>query len=500
MVAKPKLRRGYVTHPCLPVGWAMLEKGGGKTYFLNKEGKFLKNRRNVLAEMLRMGGFSETEVGFIRGGLEGDGWKVDAALPENWMFKQYNHKIEGVDSDVLYLLSPWGIIFRSKKSLRKYSEEVGLPDVDFHRLNNFKPEVDDENKKLINPDENWSSEPDSVPHGWKFKKYTFNSKVMNKVEEVSVYHYLTPDGSIIRGKRQIYDYMVETGTYNTEDFQKFHFNRRCSPEVGRPKLITWSEWMRADGFPVEWEVREGVYKYQKKVQYKSPMNRIFLSRVKALCHINSESGVEDSPALETVTNRRRKFDIPGHTTCWGEWRTDYIPSLPGWMFSIGQKNCKRVIRYKSPSGEVFLSRGPLIRFLKKSKMRSAEQLLTLKKLLKTNQAKHFEELRKNDKFIKNFEADLNYLLFLKIRYENQNVVEVAEETLPEGWKMKLINGVEYFKDPTGQHVFNSRRLVVEYLRGNRLESKEDMLKEILDDSEVDSELSESELDDSDSDN
>ena len=80
------------------------------------------------------------------------------------------------------------------------------------------------------------------------------------------------------------------------------------------------------------------------------------------------------------------------------------------------------------------------------------------------------------------------------------MVEVAEENLPEGWKMKLINGVEYFKDPTGQHVFNSRRLVVEYLRGNRLESKEDMLKEILDDSEVDSELSESELDDSDSDN
>ena len=44
-----------------------------------------------------------------------------------------------------------------------------------------------------------------------------------------------------------------------------------------------------------------------------------------------------------------------------------------------------------------------------------------------------------------------------------------------------------------------RRLVVDYWRGgNRLETKEDMLKKILDDCEVDRELSESELDDSDS--
>ena len=144
-----------------------------------------------------------------------------------------------------------------------------------------------------------------------------------------------------------------------------------------------------------------------------------------------------------------------------------------------------------------MSRGPLIRFLMKNKMRTAEQLFTLKKLLKTNQAKHFEELRTNDKYIKNFDADSNYLLFLKIRYNNQNVMEVAEEKLPEGWKMKLINGVEYFKDPTGEHVFNSLKLVVEYLRSNRLELREDKLKDILEDIESDSDLSESELEDSD---
>ena len=144
-----------------------------------------------------------------------------------------------------------------------------------------------------------------------------------------------------------------------------------------------------------------------------------------------------------------------------------------------------------------MSRGSLIRYLEKNNMRTTQQLLTLKKLLKTNQAKHFEDLRRNDKFIKNMEADMNYLLFLKIRYENHHVIEVAEDRLPDGWKMKMINGVEYFKDPTGDHVFNSRRLVVEYLRCNRLETEEDVLRDILEDSDVDSDLSESDVDDTD---
>ena len=495
----PKIRSGYASHPSLPVGWAMLEKGDGKTYFLNKEGKFLKNRRNVLAEMFKIGKYSDSEVKFIRDGLISEGWQVDSALPECWMFKQYSHKIEGIDTDVLYMLSPCGIILRSKISLKKYCKENKLNDEDFQRLINFKPEYGDESKRLTNPDESWVYDSDFVPAGWKFKKYTFNSKVLkNKVEEVHVHHYLTPEGDIIRGKKQIYDYMIATGTYNAIDFQKFHFNKRKSSQ-GRQRLITWSNWVKADGFPNGWQIREGTYKYQKKVQYRSPHKRIFVSRIKALKHVESnlDSQEGEQEYQETISDSRRIDDKGVDNNTWGEWRSDYIPSLPGWMFSIGQKDCKRVIRYKSPNGEVFMSRGSLIRYLERNNMRTTQQIMTLKKLLKTNQAKHFEDLRRNDKFIKNLEADMNYLLFLKIRYENHHVCEVAEDRLPDGWRMKMINGVEYFKDPTGDHVFNSRRLVVEYLRCNRLETEETVLRDILEDSDVDSDLSESDADDTD---
>ena len=56
-----------------------------------------------------------------------------------------------------------------------------------------------------------------------------------------------------------------------------------------------------------------------------------------------------------------------------------------------------MIRYKSPKGNVFRSRGPLLRYLQNNRLKSKEQLAILKKQLKTNQGLHVTELLKNDK-------------------------------------------------------------------------------------------------------
>ena len=87
------------------------------------------------------------------------------------------------------------------------------------------------------------------------------------------------------------------------------------------------------------------------------------------------------------------------------------------------------------------------------------------KLLKVNQTMHFEELKKNDKFIKHVEVDANYLVFLKARYYNHSVPESDESGLPKQWR-KVIHGVDYFRDPTGQYVFNSMHLVVDQCGGS----------------------------------
>eukprot|EP00091_Calanus_sinicus_P016260 TRINITY_DN35543_c0_g1_i1.p1 TRINITY_DN35543_c0_g1~~TRINITY_DN35543_c0_g1_i1.p1 ORF type:complete len:126 (-),score=25.46 TRINITY_DN35543_c0_g1_i1:23-400(-) len=83
--------------------------------------------------------------------------------------------------------------------------------------------------------------------------------------------------------------------------------------------------------------------------------------------------------------------------------------------------------------------------------------------------------------------------FLKIRYDNQvDIPEVTDYKLPAGWKKKVINGVDYFKDPTGKYVFNSRKLVVEHLRSTNFDLSDDDLVTIMEDSESESDLSESE--------
>ena len=88
-----------------------------------------------------------------------------------------------------------------------------------------------------------------------------------------------------------------------------------------------------------------------------------------------------------------------------------------------------------PEGAVFVGRGALIRHLHANRLRKKEQLEVLKKLLKVNQTKHFEELRKNDKFIKHIEVDENYLTFLKHRYMNhQEFAEEEEPSLPRKWR------------------------------------------------------------------
>ena len=118
--------------------------------------------------------------------------------------------------------------------------------------------------------------------------------------------------------------------------------------------------------------------------------------------------------------------------------------------------------------------------------------------MKTNQFKPFEDLRTNDKFIKNFSPDWNYLLFLKIRYDNQeDVPEYPDRKLPHGWKKKLINGVEYFKDPSEKFVFNSRKLVVDHLRRTNFDLSDDQLVTIMEESDSESDLSDTESEASD---
>lgn len=468
-----------------------------------------------MAEMVGRGGFSKAEVQYIRDGLVSEGWKYHEDLPGDWMYKQYNHKIEGIETNILYHLSPDGTIYRSKKAIMKKGEEgeLGVDAEDLMKLVNFKPEGYQEQKTVEDPDDSWVYDPDSVPEGWKMRKYLYNNLKGSKVEEV--FHYLTPDNTVLRGRKHVYNYMLDTETYNHNDFGKFHFSKkdpfqarkssegnntrqekRCGLARAQEEdqgLCDWGGWGQAEDMPEGWMVRFGGTETARRCQYQSPGLQVFPSRTQAV-RFMKRSGLE---MRETKENKRLIEErLSGaRRTSWGEWVTsEDIPFLPGWWFSIGHRRGQRRMKYRDREGRVFKSRGSLIRYLHGNRLRKKDQLEVLKKLLKVNQTKHFEELRRNDKFIKHLEVDENYLLFLKARYYNHSLPEVEEPGLPELWRKKVIHGVDYFRDPTGQHVFNSRRLVVEFLRRTRYDLSDEELVAVLEESEDESDLSESEDD------
>ena len=78
------------------------------------------------------------------------------------MYKQYNHKIEGVSTDILYILSPRGVIYRSKVKIKKDAEELSLSTRDLKLLLEFKPESVEMSRKVEDPDSDWVC--DEVAH------------------------------------------------------------------------------------------------------------------------------------------------------------------------------------------------------------------------------------------------------------------------------------------------------------------------------------------------
>ena len=163
----------------------------GSVFYRDKKGKFLKNRRNVLSEMYTAGTYTDKEIRYIRDGMVEEGWIYHDDLPDGWMFKQYTHKIEGVDTDVLYHLAPNGVIYRSKKKIVKCAKELKLSAQDVKKIQRFKagetgPAV---GRVLDEPDESWYFDPACVPIGWKMKRYTYNSGATHK-KDGYITHYI----------------------------------------------------------------------------------------------------------------------------------------------------------------------------------------------------------------------------------------------------------------------------------------------------------------------
>ena len=94
------------------------------------------------------------------------------------------------------------------------------------------------------------------------------------------------------------------------------------------------------------------------------------------------------------------------------WKNCDYHSLDNWKFRLSTEGQK--FEYKSPDGEVFDSRGSVLRVLIKQGRTSYSELMMLKKLLKNNDNKI--NLKENDRFIRTLPVNQNFFIFIKTRY------------------------------------------------------------------------------------
>ena len=94
------------------------------------------------------------------------------------------------------------------------------------------------------------------------------------------------------------------------------------------------------------------------------------------------------------------------------WKNCDYHSLDNWKFRLSTEGQR--FEYKSPDGEVFYSRGSVLRVLIKKGRTSYSELMMLKKLLKNNDNKI--NLKENDRFIRTLPVNQNFFIFIKTRY------------------------------------------------------------------------------------
>ena len=102
---------------------------------------------------------------------------------------QYTHKIEGVDTEILYLLAPDGTLLRSLVKIKECAEKFQLTEADLQLVLAFMEEQRrTEERRVENPDldSDWIYDEQSMPPGWRVKEYSYYSKVKCTAKDCSL--------------------------------------------------------------------------------------------------------------------------------------------------------------------------------------------------------------------------------------------------------------------------------------------------------------------------
>ncbi|XP_023319689.1 spindle pole body component 110 isoform X2 [Eurytemora carolleeae] len=345
--------------------------------------------------------------------------------------------------------------------------------------------------------EGWKKS-DLLPLNWFLRQY----RQMIQGAPKNTLILLAPDGRRYRSQKKIlHDHPEISPAEKANIHELFRVNsiRELSEEEMKEMENSGEIWRSGGNLvPPNWKCRE--YKFFSKNLQKEVNTKMYLSpdgtilqgerRMKQyLSKNNLNSTLTDTEQFTLLTSKPVKSKTLQSEMEERVWKNCDYHSLDNWKFRLSTEGQR--FEYKSPDGEVFYSRGSVLRVLIKKGRTSYSELMMLKKLLKNNDNKI--NLKENDRFIRTLPVNQNFFIFIKTRYLNSSAPEISDLNLPKGWKKKIINEVEYLRNPLG-NVFNSRRLALDHMKSTGEYTQTEIVRVAMDDLESESEISESDED------
>merc|ERR1712129_323621 len=187
-------RDGWLEDETIPNGWKRRVIGAsGKESILRSDGRQFMTRCSALQNMMEENHKIE-DIRIMRSKLCHEGWNEDNCLPEGWLYKLWESKINGKTCRSYRFLSTEGPILESMKMAMEFMRTSGT----YSRkiIKNCKRFLKKGNRNKNGGNVRWETDSDA-PFGWKSR----NSDGRK--------FYLMPDGKQIPSLFSAFQYMVK---------------------------------------------------------------------------------------------------------------------------------------------------------------------------------------------------------------------------------------------------------------------------------------------------
>jgi len=161
-------REDWIEDETVPTGWKRrFHKASGKEFILGPDGRQYKSRAKALLQMYEDNSTAE-EINLLQQKLCHEGWEGSEHLPDGWLYKVNESKVNGKTNRSWKFLSSEGLLFESVKSSLDYMKTTSA----------YPEQIEDNIRKLLKIDNRskggdtsskWIYDVNICPTGWRTK-------------------------------------------------------------------------------------------------------------------------------------------------------------------------------------------------------------------------------------------------------------------------------------------------------------------------------------------